>query len=106
MSKLTVFILFTLAVSYGVNALTCPVCVDHTDPDSCTGTQDCGNNHEVCELRIENKNPAKFEYHCSTPQDCQNHESNNCPFNAHCTYCCNSIQSCKVQRDDLILNVL
>ncbi|XP_059147115.1 uncharacterized protein LOC131934892 [Physella acuta] len=103
----TLFIvIFSLAVLCGVNAVTCPVCSDPYDHTTCTGTQDCQQGHEVCEMRVDTGDRNKLEYHCAHTQQCQDQEDKGCDAanRQHCIYCCIEPAPCKVLRDNLFMN--
>uniref|UniRef100_A0A2C9LEG4 TNFR-Cys domain-containing protein n=1 Tax=Biomphalaria glabrata TaxID=6526 RepID=A0A2C9LEG4_BIOGL len=98
-------ILFAAAVITGVSAFTCPKCTNENNWRSCTDSQTCTGNVDICQLIVENDGTRhKLDYHCAHSQNCHDeHETQHCDINlnGHCQFCCDSIASCKTQREGI-----
>uniref|UniRef100_A0A2C9M3D8 Secreted protein n=1 Tax=Biomphalaria glabrata TaxID=6526 RepID=A0A2C9M3D8_BIOGL len=97
-------IVFAAAVIYAVSAINCPRCTDENDWTSCTDTQTCNGNDDTCQLVVENDGTRhRVNYHCTHSQNCQQHETQHCDItvHGHCTFCCDTIASCRNQREGI-----
>ncbi|KAI8746401.1 hypothetical protein BgiMline_018880 [Biomphalaria glabrata] len=103
MTPYAIFIHISLTFFITVNGqITCPVCTDPYNPDSCTGTQQC-HSHDVCELHVHLSDRNRVNYICHNSHACVNQQTHACNPYTHdtCTFCCNSLQSCATERQDL-----
>ncbi|XP_013067383.2 uncharacterized protein LOC106055608 [Biomphalaria glabrata] len=106
----TSLLVLGVAVFCGVSALDCPRCVHQADPASCTDTRTCSNaTADICHLSITTSNGHhRVLYNCQIAANCHLHETQHCDLtvDGHCNFCCDSLDSCKIQRDGIFGDVM